>query len=74
MVLIQVNKIQSFVVCQQVKLIDYLGLKKREMLMFLMLKEMLVQTLVEAGYNSEKFFIDMKLLIIIILVNQVDYF
>ena len=28
--------------------------------MYLMLKEMLVQTLVEAGYNSDKFFIDNK--------------
>ena len=42
--------------------------------MFLMLKRDVVQTLVEAGYNSDKFFVDIKHLIIIILVNLEDYF
>ena len=37
-------------------------------------KRDVVQTLIEAGYNSDKFFIDMKHQIITIQVSQVDYF
>ena len=48
--------------------------KESKYSIFLYIKRDVIQTLVEAGYDSENFILMMKALVIIIQENQAEYF